>query len=141
MAEIVAALSLATDLGYGQPMEHVLRSSVIALRLSATLGLDDAERASVYYVGLLACVGCFADAHEQARWFGDDIALKADMYDVDFAGWPMMGVHAGARRQRAAAARPRPSAGHVHGRRAARGGRDVRDPLPGGRHAGRAPGS
>jgi HD-GYP domain-containing protein (c-di-GMP phosphodiesterase class II) len=36
------------------------------------------------------CVGCFADAHEQARWFGDDIALKADTYDVDFAGLPMM---------------------------------------------------
>lgn len=31
-----------------------------------------------------------ADAHEQARWFGDDIAFKADMYDVNFAGLPMM---------------------------------------------------
>src|ERR1700704_2063208 len=90
LAEIVAVLSLATDLGYGQPMEHVLRSCVLALRLSDTLGLDEAEHAVVYYVGLLACVGCFADAHEQARWFGDDIALKADMYDVDFAGLPMM---------------------------------------------------
>src|SRR6516162_890100 len=77
LAEIVAALSLATDLGYGQPMEHVLRSCLVALRLSAALGLDEAERARVYYVGLLACVGCFADAHEQARWFGDDIGLKA----------------------------------------------------------------
>ena len=90
LAEIVAALSLATDLGYGQPMEHVLRSCCLALRLAATLGLDEAERSRVYYVGLLACVGCFADAHEQARWFGDDIDLKADMYDVDFAGLPMM---------------------------------------------------
>ncbi|MDE3133417.1 MAG: HD domain-containing protein [Acidobacteriota bacterium] len=71
-------------------MEHVLRSTLIGLRLSTLLGLDQQERASLYYVSLLACVGCFADAHEQARWFGDDISLKADMYDVDFAGMPMM---------------------------------------------------
>jgi HD-GYP domain-containing protein (c-di-GMP phosphodiesterase class II) len=86
----VATLSLATDLGYGQPMEHVLRSCMIALRLSDRLGIDESERAVVYYVGLLACVGCYADAHEQARWFGDDIALKAAIYGVDLAGLPMM---------------------------------------------------
>src|SRR5919198_2863540 len=90
LAEIVAILSLATDLGYGQPMEHVLRSCLLALRLSERLGLDESERAVVYYVGLLACVGCYADAHEQARWFGDDIALKGDIFAVDFAGLPMM---------------------------------------------------
>lgn len=89
LAEIVAVLSLATDLGFGQPMEHVLRACSLALKLSEPLGLDDSERAVVYWVGLLACVGCFADAHEQARWFGDDIMLKADSYGVDFAGMPM----------------------------------------------------
>ena len=90
LAQIVAVLSLATDLGYGQPMEHVLRSCALSLRLGEFLGLGESERAIVYYVGLLACVGCFADAHEQARWFGDDITLKAGTYDVDFAGLPMM---------------------------------------------------
>jgi HD-GYP domain-containing protein (c-di-GMP phosphodiesterase class II) len=90
LAEVVAMLSLATDLGYGQPMDHVQRSCMLALRLSERLGLDDPARAVVYYVGLLACVGCYADASEQARWFGDDIELKADMYDVNFAGMPMM---------------------------------------------------
>ena len=90
LAEIVTMLSLATDLGYGQPMEHVQRSCMLALRLGEMLGLDESQRAEVYYVGLLACVGCFADAHEQARWFGDDISLKADTYAVDFAGLPMM---------------------------------------------------
>lgn len=90
LAEVVATLSLATDLGYGQPMEHVLRSCLIALRLSERMGLDPSERVVVYYVGLLACVGCYADAHEQARWFGDDIALKAAIYGVDLAGLPMM---------------------------------------------------
>src|ERR687887_872136 len=81
LAEIVAVLSLATDLGYGQPMEHVLRSCALALRLSESLGLKESERAVVYYVALLACVGCFADAHEQARWFGDDIQQAYEGWD------------------------------------------------------------
>jgi hypothetical protein len=32
-AEVVGALSLATDLGTGQPLEHALRSAVLAVRL------------------------------------------------------------------------------------------------------------
>ncbi len=81
LAELVAALSLGVDLGFGQPMEHVLRETIIALRLSEQLGLDDAERSTVYYAGLLVNVGCHSDAHEQAKWFGDDIALRSGKYD------------------------------------------------------------
>jgi hypothetical protein len=81
LAELVAALSLAIDLGFGQPMEHVLRQCLIALRLAERVGLDDQRRADVYYTALLVNVGCHSDAHEQAKWFGDDIALKAGKYD------------------------------------------------------------
>src|SRR3954453_13840475 len=81
MAELFAALSLGIDLGFGQPMEHVLRQCLIALRLAEALGLGEQERASVYYTALLINVGCHTDAHEQAKWFGDDIALKATKYD------------------------------------------------------------
>jgi HD-GYP domain-containing protein (c-di-GMP phosphodiesterase class II)/DNA-binding CsgD family transcriptional regulator len=85
LAEIVAALSLGVDLGFGQPMEHVLRETMIALRLADRLGLDDAERSAVYYAGLLVNVGCHSDAHEQAKWFGDDIALRSGKYDHDIS--------------------------------------------------------
>jgi HD-GYP domain-containing protein (c-di-GMP phosphodiesterase class II) len=78
LAELVATLSLGTDLGLGQPMEHVIRQSLLAMRMGEHLGLDAAERRVIYYSGLLAWVGCFTDAYEQARWFGDDIAFKAD---------------------------------------------------------------
>ena len=81
LAELVAALSLGVDLGFGQPMEHVLRQCLIALRLAERLGLDDEQRADVYYTALLVNVGCHSDAHEQAKWFGDDIALKSAKYD------------------------------------------------------------
>jgi HD-GYP domain-containing protein (c-di-GMP phosphodiesterase class II) len=81
LAELVAALSLGVDLGFGQPMEHVLRQCLIALRLAERLGLDDDERAVVYYTSLLVNVGCHSDAHEQAKWFGDDIEMKSHKYD------------------------------------------------------------
>jgi HD-GYP domain-containing protein (c-di-GMP phosphodiesterase class II) len=80
LAELVAALSLGVDLGFGQPMEHVLRQCLIALRVADRAGLDDNERSTVYYAALLVNVGCHSDAHEQAKWFGDDIALKAMKY-------------------------------------------------------------
>ena len=81
LAELVASLSLGIDLGFGQPMEHVLRQCLIGMRLGELLGLDEVDRATIYYTSLLVNVGCHSDAHEQARWFGDDIALKATKYD------------------------------------------------------------
>jgi HD-GYP domain-containing protein (c-di-GMP phosphodiesterase class II) len=83
LAELVAALALGIDLGFGQPMEHVLRQCLIALRLAEAIGLDEEERAAVYYTALLINVGCHSDAHEQAKWFGDDIVSKAVKYDHD----------------------------------------------------------
>ncbi len=83
LAELVASLSLGVDLGFGQPMEHVLRQCLIALRLAERAGLGEEDRVAVYYTALLITVGCHSDAHEQAKWFGDDIALKADKYDYD----------------------------------------------------------
>jgi HD-GYP domain-containing protein (c-di-GMP phosphodiesterase class II) len=81
LAELVAALSLGIDLGFGQPMEHVLRQCLISLRVAEVIGLAESERAVVYYTALLVNVGCHSDAHEQAKWFGDDIALKSGKYD------------------------------------------------------------
>jgi HD-GYP domain-containing protein (c-di-GMP phosphodiesterase class II) len=87
LAELVALLSLGTDLGLGQPMEHVIRQCLIALRMAERVGLDEAGRAVLYYSGLLAWVGCHTDAYEQAKWFGDDIALKSAAYDDPGPVW------------------------------------------------------
>src|SRR4051812_1555468 len=64
-------------------MEHVLRQCLIALRLAERVGLDEETRAVIYYTALLVDVGCHTDAHEQAKWFGDDIDLKSTKYDYD----------------------------------------------------------
>src|SRR5918997_3925305 len=91
LAELIAALSLATDLGLGFPQEHVLRQCRIALGLGERVGVDEAERAAVYYVAMLAWVGCTADSYELAAHFGDEIAFRADASRTDLAGLPLMG--------------------------------------------------
>ena len=100
LAELLAVLSLGADLGMGQPMEHVLRECLLGLRLAERVGLEDSERAVVYYVALLAWVGCHVDSYEQARWFGDEFALKGDSRLTDFtgqaAGMAFMVKHLGA---------------------------------------------
>lgn len=88
--EVLAGLSVAIDLGLGQPAEHMLRSAVIACRLSGRLGLDDAQRTTVFYSTLLMWIGCHADSQEYARWFGDDIAVRRDAYYVDWSVLPYM---------------------------------------------------
>ncbi len=90
LAELVASLSLATDLGLGQPQEHVLRQTVIATRLARFAGLSDQDVAAAYYVSLLAWVGCVADSHEMAHWFDDDTEIRAASYQVNRAGMPML---------------------------------------------------
>ncbi|KMO84759.1 Transcriptional regulatory protein DegU [Mycolicibacterium chubuense] len=97
-AELLAAISLAIDLGLGQPMEHMLRSSLIATRIAERMGLDAQRRATVYYANLVGWIGCHADSHELAALFGDDIAFRADTYGVDMAGFPflrLMASHVG----------------------------------------------
>jgi hypothetical protein len=48
LSELVAALSFSSDLALGQPMEHVLRSCFIALRLADHLDLDEQQRAETW---------------------------------------------------------------------------------------------
>jgi hypothetical protein len=80
IAELVATLSYAADLGLGQPMEHCMRQTVIALRPADLAGIDGPDREATYYLGLLMNACCHADAAEQATWFGDDISFKGDGY-------------------------------------------------------------
>src|SRR5919201_354948 len=61
-AELLAALSLAIDLGLGQPMEHMLRSSLLAAGLADRLGLGEQQRGVVFYANLVAWIGCHADS-------------------------------------------------------------------------------
>jgi putative nucleotidyltransferase with HDIG domain len=81
--QVLAALSLATDLGTDQPLEHGLRTCVLCARLAAAADCDEDECADAYHLGLLHSVGCTSDAHEAAAAFGDDLRLRSDFGEID----------------------------------------------------------
>ena len=71
-AEMILALSLATDLGTGRPMEWAMRSALLGMRLGETLGLDETELRDVYYCSLLMYIGCTSEIGLALQLFGDD---------------------------------------------------------------------
>jgi HD-GYP domain-containing protein (c-di-GMP phosphodiesterase class II) len=81
--ELFAALSLALDLGTGEPLEHALRTCLIGLELAERTGLDADERRDVYHLALLHSIGCTADSPEAAGRYGDDVALRAEYAPID----------------------------------------------------------
>ncbi len=76
-------MSIATDLGTGQPLEHALRTAILAVRLGRLAELAPAELSDAYYVSLLHSFGCTSDAPEQTELFGDDIGPRAKFALVD----------------------------------------------------------
>jgi HD-GYP domain-containing protein (c-di-GMP phosphodiesterase class II) len=82
-AELVGALSLATDLGTGQPLEHALRTAVLAVRLGELAGTSPEELADTYYVALLHAAGCTSNGHEATLLFGEDIEHRAAFFLID----------------------------------------------------------
>jgi HD-GYP domain-containing protein (c-di-GMP phosphodiesterase class II) len=90
VSDLLVSLSLATDLGLGQPPEHMVRSAQIGLRLGQRLGLDAKELATLYDVGILTYVGCPVYGNEPALLFGDDIDFRAHAIEVDLARFPAM---------------------------------------------------
>ena len=76
-------LSLGIDLGFGQPMEHVLRQCRIALRIGragrprrASSGRPSTTRRSS------STSAATPTPTSRRKWFGDDIAMKATKYEL-----------------------------------------------------------
>lgn len=84
-AESLAALSLAADLGFGQPPETGLRVCLLALELGERCGLDDGELGRVFHLALLRHIGCTAGSDEIVAYAGDEISLRADSPRLDLA--------------------------------------------------------
>jgi HD-GYP domain-containing protein (c-di-GMP phosphodiesterase class II) len=89
LAELIAALSLATDLGMGQPMEQALRTCLLSMNAARELGILGQDLTDVYYLALLRFIGCTADAHEAASAAGgDEISDRASIAPVLMADMP-----------------------------------------------------
>lgn len=73
-------------------MEHMLRATLLGLRMAELLDIDQAGRDRIYYANQLAWIGCHADSFELAALFGDDIAFRSDYYFIDAHGLPMLSL-------------------------------------------------
>ncbi len=82
MAELIASLSFAIDLGVGMPMEWMLRSCLMAMRLGEAAGLEPARRRNLYYLALLRHIGCTSTSAAAARDFGGDLGM-AEGFELD----------------------------------------------------------
>jgi len=85
LAELLASLSLATDLAARHPSDEALRACVLATRLAGEMGLGPEETRHVYYTTLLRFVGCTAPMPDYAASLGDlddDMRPRGDMTDM-----------------------------------------------------------
>jgi len=104
LAELIAAISLATDLGTGQPTGHALRTCYLAMGLARELGVSVQDEFDTFYLALLRFLGCTAEASDDATINGgDDIALYAGVAPffmgapTEILGWMMRHLAEGER--------------------------------------------
>ena len=79
LAEVAGVLALATDLAMGQPLEHGLRTAIVAVRIAQSVGLSEDDQVTVFYTGLLHFAGCTAEGDIDAGFFGDELAARPQM--------------------------------------------------------------
>jgi HD-GYP domain-containing protein (c-di-GMP phosphodiesterase class II)/DNA-binding CsgD family transcriptional regulator len=83
LVEVLAAISLATDLGMGQPLDKGLRTALLAVSLADRLDLSETDRSDTFYIALLIHLGCSATALEYEHLTGgDDIGLRVGLISV-----------------------------------------------------------
>jgi putative nucleotidyltransferase with HDIG domain len=85
LADILAALSITTDLAMGQPPEKAIRACVLATALARHMGSPELEVADVYWTTLLKHLGCTATSHEELFLLGPDgpeLRARSERTDV-----------------------------------------------------------
>jgi HD-GYP domain-containing protein (c-di-GMP phosphodiesterase class II) len=85
LAEVMACLSVAADLGMGQPSDYAMTTCIVGMRLGGALGFDDETLQDVYYETLLRYVGCNAETYWLASVVGDELAFRAEFAKIDAA--------------------------------------------------------
>ena len=83
LSEVLAALSLVTDLGSGFAPEKGLRTCLVAVAVASQAQVDDATLADVFQGALLHALGCTSYASENAGHFDDDLAFQRAVHTID----------------------------------------------------------
>jgi HD-GYP domain-containing protein (c-di-GMP phosphodiesterase class II)/DNA-binding CsgD family transcriptional regulator len=85
LMDVLAPLSVATDLGMGQPPETALRSCLLATGLARAMDLPGAVVRDTCLGALLRHVGCTATSSVEARLFGgDELVSRRAAQPADF---------------------------------------------------------
>jgi hypothetical protein len=85
LADLLAALSVATDLGMGQPPEKAIRACLLATGLARSMELPDGQVRDVYLASLVRHLGCTATAGDEARLYGgDELVSRPAAEPTDF---------------------------------------------------------
>ena len=84
-AELMAAMSLACDIGMGLPLETGLATCLVSMELGRAAGLDGAELERTYRLAMLQHVGCTSVAAENAAAMGDELVLREHSVLLDFS--------------------------------------------------------
>jgi HD-GYP domain-containing protein (c-di-GMP phosphodiesterase class II) len=91
LAELLAAVSLATDLADDAPFGSALGDAVAVVALARVAGFSDEQVSDAYYLALLYHVGCTAAVLGQARIAGgDDVSARHWFSEADYADSPQM---------------------------------------------------
>src|SRR5690242_19047649 len=83
--ELMAATSLAADIGMALPLETRLATCVVAVELGRSAGLDDELLHRVHQLALLQHIGCTAVAGEVAEVVGDELLMREHAGLLDFS--------------------------------------------------------
>jgi HD-GYP domain-containing protein (c-di-GMP phosphodiesterase class II) len=85
LADLLAGLSIAADLGFGLPPESAMRSCLLGTALAREMDVAEPEVADTFYASLLLHVGCTSFAHETAAMWGDERSLLATVARTNVA--------------------------------------------------------
>jgi HD-GYP domain-containing protein (c-di-GMP phosphodiesterase class II) len=85
LADLLAGLSIASDLGFGLPPETAMRACLAGTRLARACELTEPEVRDSFFASLLLHVGCPGFSHETAMLFGNELALTRAVARINLA--------------------------------------------------------
>jgi HD-GYP domain-containing protein (c-di-GMP phosphodiesterase class II) len=84
-AEVAALLAVTQDHAFAQPPGSQLRATLLGQHLARDARLDESERATTWWTSALRFLGCTGHAFDMAVVFGDEIEMRAESMQADFA--------------------------------------------------------
>jgi hypothetical protein len=91
-SELIAAVSLAVDIGMAQPLETGLAVGLVAVGLAERLGYEPGLMQRTFRLALLQHVGCTVAAAPVAAIMGDELVMRAHAATLDFVGRTGLGA-------------------------------------------------